>query len=89
MPKLTKNKRDLIVLGVLLLAIAGALIWLLSGGAEEPSDLYQPKKIDTVIKDGIFGTAEFRRLRPNVDLPLEPGAKGRENPFAPYGIPQP
>lgn len=85
MAKLSKNQRDLVVLGALLAAIAGVLVWMLSRGGEEQASTYQPRSLDTAIDTELFTSAEFRRLRSNVDLPLDPGAKGRENPFAPYG----
>ncbi len=82
--KMSKNQRQLIVLGALLAVIAGVLIFYFSRSQPSYEEAYRQKELSTEIPKAIFEQAEYRRLTSPVELPLQPGPTGRPNPFIPY-----
>lgn len=82
--KLTKSQKQLALLGTILAAIVAVLGIFVFKPPEEQTAPYQPKSIDTRIPKDALEHPEYERLRLPVDLPLQPGRMGRENPFEPY-----
>lgn len=81
----SKKQVQLIVLAVLVAAIVGVLIYIVSSGPELPAPSYAAKRIDAAVSEEVFEHPVYRRLQPSVSLPLDPGPMGRPNPFRPYG----
>ena len=81
---LTKSQKQIALLGGILTVI----VVLLGIFVFKPESLvvtpYQPKTVDTEIPADVLAHPEYKRLRLPVDLPLEPGRLGRDNPFEPY-----
>lgn len=84
MKKLTKNQKQLILLGVLFAAILAVLGVFVFRPTETVQDTYVPKTVDTRIPDELVKRQDFRNLRLPIELPLVVGRMGRENPFEPY-----
>lgn len=82
--KSSKNRRQLIVLGALLAAIVGVLVFYFSRTGPVQEEAYRSKELSTEIPKAIFERAEYRRLKSPVDLPVQSGPTGRPNPFTPY-----
>ena len=83
---LTKNQKQMIMLGGILATIVVVLgIFFFSPETfiETP---YAPPIVDTEIPVTVLEHPEYRQLRlpPKLELPLVPGRMGRDNPFEPY-----
>lgn len=90
----------LILIGILVVAFAGAAYYLfgtnsssLVGQGTDPvadrlqADLsaLQKERQDLLPSlDSIFSDARFQALQPYGNMPVQPGATGRTNPFLPF-----
>lgn len=82
--KLTKSQKQIALLGGIMTAIVVVLgIFVFKPPADQVAP-YQPKSVDTRIPKDVLENPEYDRLRLPVELPLQPGRMGRENPFEPY-----
>lgn len=82
--RLTKSQKQLYLLGGTVAAIVvvlGIFVFKTETVREAP---YVPKSVDAAIPKTVIEHPEYRVLSLPVDLPLEPGLTGRENPFEPY-----
>lgn len=87
MAKLSKTKKQLIMLGGLVALILGVIIWMSVGsgsGDQALEDVYTTKTVTKDISLDIFESPEYKKLQSPISLPLTPGSAGRDNPFAKF-----
>ncbi len=85
MPSFTRNQKQLLVLGLLLIAILVVLAFYVIRLPVARRDApYAAPTIEAKIPDDLVRRPEYRRLELRVDLPVVPGRMGRDNPFEPY-----
>ena len=68
--KMSKNQRQLIVLGALLAVIAGVLIYYFSRSQPSYEEAYRQKELSTEIPKAIFEQAEYRRRGGKFIIPI-------------------
>jgi len=84
MKKLTKNQKQLLILGGLIAAILATLAIFVFRPTPPPPATVVTKTIDPRIPEDLVKSQAYRSLRLQADLPLVPGMMGRNNPFEPY-----
>lgn len=83
MARITKAQRQLIIFGVVLLACAAVLLYVLTGGSGTTAPIsFMAPKIDQGFTRAVFDNPEYQKLSTPVKLPIQVGPLGNPNPFA-------
>jgi hypothetical protein len=83
MARNTKTKKQLIILCCLIGAILIILLYVyLNNGTVDIASTFTEPMVDKSFSQSVFDNPEYPKLQKSaVALPLDPGPKGRDNPY--------
>jgi hypothetical protein len=83
MARTNKTRRQIIILGAILLACAAVLVYsLMSGSGPAALTPFVAPAVDRTFSRAVFDNPEYSKLSTPVQLPIPVGPLGNQNPFA-------